>query len=423
MEKKTKLNRWLAGTIITLSIIAAVILTILLGEDLASLNIFIPAEKKSDFRITDIYNAVEINNLEKAGILEYDDNVVVVAIDGLNREQTIDVINQVAQLQPAAIGLDFDFKDSLLHRDYLLNTILFNSHIVSATKVRPINDEGTTYQREFLSFYEKEYPSVQVGYVNLDAKNTWDIIRTFHAFVQDEDGDTLPSMTLQLAKLANLHRAQQLMEHGKAPVNIDFVSHNIRIIPTGQLVDSSTVDLIRGKVVLIGDIALATDMYMTPLHEPMAGVLIHAYALQTVLNASYIDIYPKLRIWILALAIGILFVFVLQLAKVLLSNTGNITIRILQFLGIFCFVWIGCKEFSTEHKYVDYTSVIFILGFSTLVFDILYGLIGFVTWFPQLPDKLRVLPQKIRILYLYLPFMVKIQCSRIRNKINKKNKR
>ena len=369
-----KLKWWQIALIIVNSIVVALCVTLRIG-DAASLDTFTPATKRGDFHITDFYNAVKQRSINIIS-----DDVVIVSIDQFNREQALEIINKVKLLNPSAIGLDFPFVDSVAYHDYILNTIAIDSNIVHATKVTKASNGY--YQREYLSFYERENPNTQVGFVNIDADNTWNVIRTFHPFVLSENRDTIPSMTLALARISNPKRAQELLARNHDMEIIDFVSRKIEVIPAHQLDNDDISMKILGKVVLIGDTAYAPDIRLTPLHEPTSGIFIHAYSLQTVLSGSYIKEWPKWIMWGIALIISILFVILQQYARSL-TYIGNCLIRISLLIIIFLLVWFGCFIFYSYNHYADFTIVIAMLAFSSLAFDITYATIGLVKWFME----------------------------------------
>lgn len=374
--KEKKIKWWGGGIIIALSIACAWCLTLFIGEDIASLHIFTPTNKKGDFHITDIYNAVEKNNIDEVGGRPLSEDVVVVGIDGLGRAETLEVIRKVASLQPAAIGLDFGMKDSVTLRDEVLDVVASNPLIVSPVELVPEGDSVSGVNR--LSFYEEAY-HVRTGFVNIDAIEMWNVIRTFHPFVQTEDGDTLPNIALEMARVAVPERAQALLDRGNEVEYIDFVSRKIMVIPPQCLGMEEVEDYMRGKAVFIGDTAYLPDMRITPLHEPMCGVMVHAYILQTILANSYISAWPTWLIWLIAFIMAGAFVLILQGARHL-SNSGNWLIRMSQFVLMFLLVWCGCYIFSVYHTYADFTIVIAMLGFSALSFDIFYALVGLWKW-------------------------------------------
>ena len=370
-----KLKWWQYALILLVSFVLALGVTIYIGSDISSLDIFAPANKRGDFKITDIYNAVEINNNEHPS---YSDDVLIVGIDKLDRRQTLEVINKVVQLRPAAIGLDFPIEESPILRDSILLTIIGDDRIVSPIRLDTANKPIP------MSFYEKEYPDVPMGYVNIMANYPWDVIRTFCPY-KIYNMDTIPSMVLELAKLTHPEAAQRLLQRERETETIDFVSHRVEVIQANLLDSADVARRIQGKAVLIGDTAYALDTRITPLHKLMAGVKIHAYALQTVLGETYIEERSDVYIWTWAIIISILFLSILQYAKKHLNNTGNFIIRMFQFFLLIGFVAWGCKLFSDNHVYADFTNVISLAGFSALFFDITYAVIAIVDFFIHIP--------------------------------------
>lgn len=375
MQEK-KLKWWAVALIIICSIAIAWWITVYLGENTSSFEIFTPSNKRGDFHITDFYNAAVRNSIDNEET-SFSDNVLIVAIDQLNRQQSLEVINTVAQLHPSVIGLDFPFEDSIAYHDEILNTIVTNPLIIHATKVTEA-DNGCL-RREYLSFYEKEYPAVQVGFVNIDAVFTWNVVRTFHPYVIDENGDTIPSMALAMAKVVNPKRARNLLSRNHDKEIINFVYQKIEVIPANQLNNEDIATKFIGKSVLIGDTAYASDIRVTPLREPMSGLFIHAYALQTILTGRYIKEWPKWIIWIIAFVASILFVILLQYAKSL-NYIGNWLVRISLLGLIILLVYLGYRIFAIFQCYADFTIVISMLAFSSLVFDITYAIIGVIKW-------------------------------------------
>ena len=211
---KIKSKCWQNVVIPVLSLVLAFLVSNHIGSDLSSLDIFAPSNKKGDFKITDIYNAVEINNYRNR---PYSEDVVVVGIDDLDRKQTLDVIHKIAQLQPAAIGLDFAFEDPGELRDSILFAIVGDDRIVSPIRL------DTNNMPVLMSFYEMENPDIPMGYVNIMADHPKNVLRTFRPYVI-YNGYTIPSLVLELAMRTNPESAQRLLERNREVENINFVN-------------------------------------------------------------------------------------------------------------------------------------------------------------------------------------------------------
>ena len=374
MRIKRILKKWSRPIIFVSSICIALIITMFIGVDFTSLDIFKPANKRGDFKLTDTYNSVVKNN----GKEPISDKVVIVSIDEYNRAQTIDIIKKVVSLEPNAIGLDFAFADPTSCREELLATVLFNRNIVSAIEI--VQDSTRSYfNKKPMSFYEEELPDVHTGFVNLDIDNSWNVVRTFHLFVNDSVGDTIPSMVLELAKLANPIAAKQLLARHNTTELIDFVTYKVEVIPSSKLNNDTIASRIKDKTVLIGDTAYLSDIRITPLREPMGGIYIHAYALQTVLEGTYIKESPRWVNWLIGFIFSIGFLLILQCLKRItgpewFKDSFNWLIRVFQFIIMYALVQLGCFIFTHHHTYVDFTPVISLMLFSSLCFDLGYAL-------------------------------------------------
>ena len=372
-----KLRWWQAALIIIISVSAAGVMTKFISMDFSSLEIFAPIEKKIDFQVSDIYNAVEED--KQGGLLSQE--VLVVNVDSFNREGTMAVVEQVAAYGAKAIGLDIFFPVSKndSSNDYLVDIMKQTPNLVCACKVVPKDSTGL-FTREDISFYESYYEPAHKGFVNLDIKHSWNVVRTFHPYVWMTDGKQTASMALALAQLAAPEQAEKLLARGEAPQIIDFTSREIEVIDAQDLDELSVAERINGKVVLVGGMSDNKDIYLTPLHQPTQGVMVHAHALQTILDESYIETRAEWKNWTIAICICLLLVSILLFANQYepLKYVLNITVRLLLFVIMYLLVVHGCHVFANTHVYADYTPAILMLGFGTLAFDITYATYGLI---------------------------------------------
>ena len=381
-EPQKKQEWWYIWLIVLGTTLLALLASKSVIYDFSSLEVFAPIEKKVDFRLSDIYNTVE--QYRSTQTLSRD--IVVVSVDNCDREQTLDVIHKISDCKPKAIGLDISFavpKDEESNA-YLLETLLFTPNLVSASMVKKTD---SIYRLEPLSFYDldEDFEPEHTGYVNLDATHPWNVIRTFIPYVCLEGGDTLPSMPLALAQIASPERAQQLIDRANPTEIIDFTSCEIEIITSEKLDYTAVSKRLRNKIVLIGDTADQKDIYLTPLHDPTPGVMIHAYTLQTILNGRYIRSTPLFHNWLMATIICILFTGVLLFTRNHVNHLGSLLIRLSQFLIMYGLVWLGCLIFSIRHVYTDFAPSILMLGLGTFTLDIVNAILGIcqdiINWF------------------------------------------
>ena len=100
------MKKWLGGlAIIVLSVGIAGFFSAFLNTDFSSIEMFAPVEKKMDFQVTDIYNMMAGDETER----NMSQDVTVVLIDSLNREELMSLIDTIKHYEPKAIGLDIYF--------------------------------------------------------------------------------------------------------------------------------------------------------------------------------------------------------------------------------------------------------------------------------------------------------------------------
>ena len=366
--------KWKTGIILVCSAFLSLVLTRSIIKDIGSLGLFTPVEKKVDFKMTDIYNAVEENRAE----IPLSQDVIIVSVDECNRNETLDVIRQIASYAPKAIGLDVYFAVPQENNNYLLETVLLTENLVSAMQIAT-QDGGKTFERVPLSFYDEDYPPEHAGFVNLDVIHTWNVIRTFRPYVCTSAGDTLPSMPMALAEIAYPEQAAKVFSKGNTKEIIDYTGCEIEVLTAHQLNDDGIAERIKGKVVLIGLMNDVKDIYLTPLRNPLAGIMIHAHALQTIISDSFIRNCPA---WInktFAVLLSILFLYLLQVTKNHRNYFGSLIVRISQFVILYLLLWCGCWIFAKWHIYVDFAPAILMLGLSSLARDLIASTYGIIT--------------------------------------------
>ena len=336
--------------------------------DLMSLSVFAPMDKATDFQMSDIYQSVS----ESKAIHQLSKDITIVSIDSCDRADVLTGINLISDYSPAAIGLDVFFLFPEQDNSFLLGTFTSIPNLVCAGKfVR--EPDASTYRHVKQSFYEDSI-DVNYGYVNLNASSQRDVIRDFAPYVLTANGDTLLSMPALLAKLYAPKRYTALMKRQHTTETIAFENIEFPIITLQNVLDDcADQSLIAGRIILIGDIHSINDSYLTPLHEPMAGIMLHAYALQTILSGHYIESSPSWFNWFIAIVLCLLFTICNLIAKYRMSNMGNLFVRIVQFAMMYILIVIGCAYFSSHHGYIDFSPAILMIGFGAIAFDVWFG--------------------------------------------------
>lgn len=361
-------SHWVNITHVVGITLFAMLLAWIILNNLTAMSVFSFIEDSSDIEMFDIYQSME----ESKAIHQLSNDITIVSIDDSSREEVIDVINIISEYEPAAIGLDIFFQVPEADNSLLLSALTDNPNIVCASKFER-DETGDTFHHIQQSFFEDEI-DVTYGYVNLNASSCRDVIRDFVPFVITNNGDTLLSLPAQLAKLCAPNKYRKLLRRGNDVETITFENIEYPIIPIQDVLSGGASESqLKNKIVLIGDLHDQNDFHLSPLHEPIPGIMLHAYALQTILSGNYIDSTPQWLNWLIAILLCVLFTIFNLLAKNQMSNIGGLFLRIVQFAMMYILLLIGATYFAHHHSYLDFSPAILMIGFGAVAFDVWFG--------------------------------------------------
>lgn len=349
-----------------------IVLSIVVIYNLEDISTFVSSDKSSDFDISDIYNGIADHSDMRVASTA----VTVVAVDECSREELLDVLEIISEYSPKAIGLDIFFRYAEEDSMRVINTLNHIPNLVLPCMIQP-TPKGT-YQHISYSFVEKHVRS-QYGYVNLNASSTKDIIRDFTPRQTTADGDTLLQLATSVAKIAAPEYYQRLIHRDNPTEIIHYAAIDIPTLSTEEIFNGNDDYLSRyltDRAILVGDINNINDMYMVPINGLVAGILIHAYALNTIMMDLYTDITPDWLNWLIALLVSIIFIFANIYAKEHWSHIGNLLMRILQIMIMISMIYIGAYWYKNHMQYIDFSQVVLMIGFSSLAGDIYDGILA-----------------------------------------------
>ena len=302
--------------------------------------------------------------------------VVLMPIDGCSRHDVTRVLECLHQLPVAAVGVDVTFPYPESEDSALLQAITSSDRIVMAS-------------REYGSYFEDALveQGIAFGSIQLDMNTRYDIVRTFVP-AEIEGTDTIWSFEAQLMRMVGkkIHRAFPLDQSSY----IAYSKVRFDTIPTLQLLEPEAdiallaADL-EGRIVILGDMESVADMYRTPILSDMPGMVIHAYALNTLLQKRHIKCRPVIYSWALALVLCVVFSILMLYYKWVGQDREGLWLRGTQILLMIVVVWRGLDLFDSSDTYFDMEPVFLALAIQAVVLDITVGILSF--FFKSNADK------------------------------------
>ncbi len=362
MNLSPSLKNWIYALSAT---IAGFLISKVVIYGLASIAAFSSANDSAEINFTDIYDRVA----DRRAVSTLSDDIVIVSVDGCNREQIAATIDAVSFFEPAAVGLDLFFIYPSVVDEALIEAIKSCSNIVL-----PISDGETPLISYFYPQLDKEY-----GCVNMTTNSSYEIVRDFIP-VFDVDSAKIPCMALALAQkvLKREIKEEELEE------KIWYSSVDFDIISASELLDSTGFPVmdaaarIRNMAVLVGVVNDGSDMHRTPVKEQMAGIEIHAHILDTILHNKTIDKVSGFWNMTIAFICCLLFIRIYLFFKDWLDDVGEMIMRVLQFVLIYIFLVLGANLYIKCHCLMDFSMTLLMLGFSLTALSLIKGAVFLV---------------------------------------------
>ncbi len=167
-------------------------------------------------------------------------------------------------------------------------------------------------------------------------------------------------------------------------VTINYMTDTVFVYNTECLLDTSAayaaqreelLDVAKGRAVILGSLTEVKDVYITPLPDLQAGVLVHAYGADTILSNLYITHVPDWLAYLIAVLICIAFSYINCWALERTDIAVNSITRTLQFLFALFLIWFGYMFFVHGNVYIDLVISILMLATSAFAYDLYNGIV------------------------------------------------
>lgn len=358
----TKLPLPLKAVVIT---VVTLLFSHVVVYDLMSVSFFSPMEKASDFRFSDFYTIVA----DERAVSTLDEDIVLVPVDGYTRKAMAGVIEDIDFCEPAAVGLDIAFAPpSNPDDDPLAEALSSCSNLVLPVSITS-DSEGihTTH----VSYYDSiADPGTEFGAVNIQGdlfqRST---VRQFSPYFDTKEGKT-KSFAAALVAIARPEAEKKLAEKGSSEQFIHFASLRFDIVHPEEIIDCP--DLVKGKIVLVGKMANAGDLHVTPLDNFTPGLLIHAHTAATIISGRFIRELTPFESY--AVAAITCFLIVWLNMRLWDSPAGPLVVRIVQVILLYAMIVGGTTAYIYYDIDLNFAFAILATSLGVAACDIYIGL-------------------------------------------------
>ena len=313
-----------------------------------------------DYQMSDFYSTVA----QRSVAPQMSTNVVLVSVDGLDRDGIAAVKGIVDKASPKAVGVDVYFEHSRpWPNDSALVASMSTPNTVLAAVLMPDSSLITSY------FCDEE-SLIDIGLANLEAQTPMDVVRQYRRDYSVGDACCL-TFAEALARVGGM-----LDTIGdKDSEYINYIGHTFRCLTPELLLDSPEECSLamQDKIVIIGDTGNMKDMHITPVGV-MSGLHIQASIVETMVGGHRIRQSPIWLDWILAIvSCATLVLLNIYLSRRSLS-ISKLLFRLAQLLLLYVYFMVGCKIFAEYNYCINFAPAMSMIAIGLLVYDIYFGL-------------------------------------------------
>ena len=335
-------------------------------------------EKSKDFELSDLYASVG----NHSAVHQKSKDIVVVSSDRCSRKQIAAIIESADLMGAKVIGLDHYFDVKQDGDERLISAIEECENAILPIIVQR-NMENGIFEIKDSSYFYNIIDDGKFGAINLAGNSPRSVIREFSPSFKTYN-ETLDNFVSAVVKCYAPEKYDFLLERDHELERIHYHATDYNIIQWNEIITLDSIpqpmlDLEKefdGKIVLIGHIHNDNDIHLTPISDETPGILIHAAAINTILNSNYIKTSSTFFNYFIAIILSVLCVSIMSYAKKHLNNTGIFIIRITQLTLLLLMFAIGTLIYLSYDTYVDFSLSLLMIGLSALFFDIIYGVYG-----------------------------------------------
>ena len=133
-------------------------------------------------------------------------------------------------------------------------------------------------------------------------------------------------------------------------------------------------DMLKGKIVLVGDRDDSADKHVTAVDARLPGVDIHAMTLATMLDGRYVNVMSEFGAWLLAFFVIFFFLPLIKLAKK--NEWTSVFCPVFQTLLIILAIFLCYVIFVSFGYYIRVVYALLGIGFIELGYNLYIKLKG-----------------------------------------------
>lgn len=358
MSKRNNRKIWKAVLCIVFSTSLAFVLSNTVVYYFTSMLAFKSSIEENDYQIIDLYSVV----LDENSSPMVSDNIVLVTVDGLPREDIASVVEIIKKADSKVIGIDIIFEYKCGIDSALLEATNASNIVLAAT----VDGDFKLHKSYFCDSLHKAYSGVAL----LEQPSPISMVRQYRTkyFIGDSLYNTFATEIIRRSgeKVKHYDDDNQYIFYPA----IDFMTIESDILVQNP---EKCKEFFKDKIVLVGDDKNMQDVHPTAFGA-MSGLRIQASIIETILGDHRITTWPKWVEWMMAIISCILLIIVNMILANKMPTIGKLLFRFFQLIILYGCFTLGCSIFKNHYLYVDITPTLSMIAVGLLAYDFWNGI-------------------------------------------------
>lgn len=309
----------------------------------------------NDYSMSDMYYQIDRHGVQP----EPSELITIVDMtEYYDRGDLAEILLKINEMEPLAVGVDIIFegvRDDAVGNDLLQEAVkALGDKAVFAMKLKDYDEDKACFTGVTRSFFTDSI-AVNQGYANLPDNMEDRNIRDY-TVTQRLNDSTVCSFPYKVA-----HLMDDDIQPTDKVLHIDYSNVTFPVVKASEL--DEHVDLIAGRVVMLGTMYEERDMHLSPIGK-MAGLEMQTYSLKTILERKIITDLPEwlnhviafIVCFLVELSLYALGLFTTRFKKntivAFLEKSGMLT-TVLVVSWLIAINWTGYLLFKNNGVYVD----------------------------------------------------------------------
>ena len=269
---------------------------------------------REQYNLMDTYFMISNHLGQKKPYRPTSSEIVIVDIKEVyDRDSLADLLKTIVSAGPKAVGLDVFFSEKRSEKaDSIITEVALLPNVVSPVMLaKEVMGSGRTFSMVQTPFY-MDGLWLNAGFVNLATAGASGTCRVFAKHLPCAGGE-VDNFDMALLRVISEQDYTAALERDSAEEYINYSLSSYSVFSAASVPYNK--DMLKGKIVLVGDRDDSADKHVTAVDSRLPGVDIHAMTLATMLDGRYINVMSEFGAWLLAFFAIFFFLPLIRLAK------------------------------------------------------------------------------------------------------------